>query len=170
MSNRRQLSEVTDDDPACSIERSLQIFGERWTLLVLREIFAGRHRFAEIQASLGIASNLLSTRLKLLVESGVLHTQTYQEPGNRPRQSYHLTEAGLELRVTLASLQQWGDSHRARPSGPSALRRTRRDGRPVHVGFLDDEGREVPDSDVLIVVNAHATGDGDRTGTPSPTA
>ncbi|WP_329042692.1 helix-turn-helix transcriptional regulator [Streptomyces sp. NBC_00178] len=162
MSNRRQWSGASDDDPACSIERSLQILGERWTLLVLREIFAGHHRFAEIQASLGIASNLLSTRLKLLVESGVLCTQTYQEPGNRPRQSYHLTEAGRELRVTLAALQQWGDDHRTRPSGPSTLRRTRRDGRPVHVGFLDDEGREVPDGDVLMIVNAQAAGEADR--------
>ncbi|MFE7752568.1 winged helix-turn-helix transcriptional regulator [Streptomyces sp. NPDC057428] len=162
MSSRRQWSGSTDDDPACSIERSLQIFGERWTFLVLREIFAGRHKFAEIQSSLGIASNLLSTRLKLLVESDVLCTQTYQEPGNRPRKSYQLTEAGRELRLTLAALQQWGDAHRTRPSGPSALRRTRQDGRPVHVGFLDDEGREVPDSDVLMLVNTHPAGEADR--------
>ncbi|MGW3729464.1 winged helix-turn-helix transcriptional regulator [Streptomyces sp. F001] len=145
-----------DDEPACSIERSLQILGERWSLLVLREVFAGRHKFAEIQSSLGIASNLLSARLKLLVESGVLDTQTYQEPGSRPRQSYHLTAAGSDLLVVLGALQQWGDRHRPRPSGPSALRRVRSTGRPVHVGFLDDEGREVPANEVTMLADRSA--------------
>ncbi|MCF3130182.1 winged helix-turn-helix transcriptional regulator [Streptomyces olivochromogenes] len=144
-----------NDEPACSIERSLQILGERWSFLVLREIFAGKHKFAEIQSALGIASNLLSARLKLLVESGVLRTKTYQEPGSRPRQSYHLTEAGRDLRVVLSALQQWGDLHRPRPSGPSALRRTR-SGSPVHVGFVDDDGHEVPPADVVIVTDAVA--------------
>ncbi|WP_053756243.1 winged helix-turn-helix transcriptional regulator [Streptomyces sp. AS58] len=146
----RQWSGPTNDEPACSIERSLQILGERWALLVLREIFAERHRFAEIQASLGIASNLLSARLKLLVEAGVLRTETYREPGSRPRQSYHLTEAGSELRIVLAALQQWGDRHRPRPSGPSAVRRTRSTGQPVHVGYVDDDGREVQSADVAV--------------------
>ncbi|MFE0513713.1 winged helix-turn-helix transcriptional regulator [Streptomyces sp. NPDC058964] len=142
-----------NDEPACSIERSLQILGERWSFLVLREIFAGKHKFAEIQSSLGIATNLLSSRLKLLVETGVLETQAYQEPGSRPRQSYHLTEAGRDLRVVLAALQQWGDVHRPRPSGPSALRRTRSTRRPVHVGFLDDDGHEVPATEVVTVTD-----------------
>ncbi|MFJ4466775.1 winged helix-turn-helix transcriptional regulator [Streptomyces sp. NPDC089424] len=151
MAPGRQLSGLADDDPACSIERSLQILGERWSLLVLREVFAGRHRFAEIQTSLGVASNLLSARLKLLVEAGVLDTRTYQEPGSRPRQSYHLTAAGSDLLIVLGALQQWGDRHRPRPSGPSAPRRARSTGRPVHVGFLDDEGHEVPASEVTML-------------------
>ncbi|MEU4091743.1 helix-turn-helix domain-containing protein [Streptomyces sp. NPDC026673] len=156
MATERQWAGPAGDEPACSIERSLQVLGERWSLLVLREIFAGRHRFAEIQASLGIASNLLSARLKLLVETGVLRTETYRDPGSRPRQSYHLTEAGRELRVVLTALQQWGDHHRPRPSGPSALRRTRSSGLPVHVGFIDDQGREVPAADVVIVTDTAA--------------
>ncbi|WP_328885031.1 winged helix-turn-helix transcriptional regulator [Streptomyces sp. NBC_00316] len=151
MPARRQVSGPTNDEPTCSIERSLQILGERWSMLVLRDVFAGRHRFAEIQSSLGIAPNLLSDRLKLLVEAGVLRTQTYQEPGSRPRQSYHLTEAGHDLRPVLAALQQWGDRHRPRPSGPSVLRRVRDTSRPVHVGFIDDDGREVPGSDVVML-------------------
>ncbi|GAA3777602.1 winged helix-turn-helix transcriptional regulator [Streptomyces chiangmaiensis] len=156
MATGRQWSGSMDDEPACSIERSLQILGERWSLLVLREVFAGHHRFAEIRSSLGIASNLLSARLKLLVETGVLCTQTYQEPGSRPRQSYHLTEAGRDLWVVLAALQQWGDVHRPRPSGPSALRRARSTGRPVHVGFLDDDGHEVPATDVVMLTHTQA--------------
>lgn len=158
MSSAKKVSGSIDDEPACSIERSLQILGERWSLLVLREIFAGRHRFAEIQSSLGVAPNLLSARLKLLVEAGVLRTRTYQDPGSRHRLSYHLTRAGEELRIVLAALQQWGDHHRPRPSGPSVLRRTRSTGEVVGVGFVDEEGREVPYADVAFVVNPASGG------------
>jgi DNA-binding HxlR family transcriptional regulator len=150
---RQHRSGQDEDEPACSVERSLQVLGERWSFLVLREIFAGRHRFAEMQASLGIASNLLSARLKSLVAADVLCTRTYQEPGSRPRQSYHLTDSGRELRVVLLALQQWGDRHRARPSGPSVLRRTRGDGRCVHVGFVDDDGQAVSQNELLMVPN-----------------
>ncbi|MGW5466074.1 winged helix-turn-helix transcriptional regulator [Streptomyces sp. NPDC003996] len=143
------MSEAAQDEPSCSIERSLQVLGERWTLLIIREVYIGKHRFAEIQASLGIAPNLLSTRLKTLVDAGVLRKRTYQVPGSRPRDSYHLSPAGEELRVVLAAFQQWGDRHRPRPSGPSALRRQRSTGRPVHVGFIsDDDAREVAASDI----------------------
>ncbi|GAA3163763.1 helix-turn-helix domain-containing protein [Nonomuraea salmonea] len=145
-----KVSKTDQDEPACSIERSLQILGERWTLLILREIFRGRHRFADIRDSLGIAPNLLSARLKTLVAAGVLRTYTYQEPGSRQRRSYHLTPAGADLRVVLGALQQWGDEHRPRPSGPSALRRRRSTGEPVHVAFVDGEGREVTGEDVVI--------------------
>ncbi|GAA3354095.1 helix-turn-helix domain-containing protein [Streptomyces antimycoticus] len=153
VSSGKKISGSIDDEPACSIERSLQILGERWSLLVLREVFGGRHRFAEMQSSLGVAPNLLSARLKLLVEAGVLRTRTYQEPGSRHRRSYHLTQAGEELRLVLAALQQWGDRHRPRPSGPSSLRRTRSTGEAVSVGFIDEEGREVPCADVAFVAN-----------------
>ncbi|MGP4099744.1 winged helix-turn-helix transcriptional regulator [Nonomuraea sp. KM90] len=136
------------DEPACSIERSLQILGERWTFLILREIFRGRHKFAEIRDALGIAPNLLSARLKTLIGAGVLRTLTYREPGSRQRQSYHLTEAGADLQVVLGALQQWGDVHRARSAGPSALRRARSTGEPVRVAFVDSAGKEVAGADV----------------------
>ncbi|MFC0430063.1 helix-turn-helix domain-containing protein [Kutzneria buriramensis] len=143
---------VADDLPACSIERSLQVLGERWTLLVLREIFAGRHRFAEIRGALDIAPNLLSARLKTLVAAGVLEARAYQEPGSRQRQSYHLTPAGRELKLVLGALQQWGDEHRPRTVGPSALRRSK-EGRPVRVAFVGEDGVEIPTRDVAFVLN-----------------
>lgn len=151
------MSGATSDEPTCSIERSLQILGERWTLLIIREISSGKHQFAEIQSALGIASNLLSTRLKTLVDGGVLRKLTYQEPGSRHRYSYHLTPAGRELRVILGAFQQWGDRHLPRPSGPSSLRRQRSTGRAVHVGFvLDDDADEIVESDVNLGVKPGA--------------
>jgi DNA-binding HxlR family transcriptional regulator len=143
------MPRAAHDEPTCSIERSLQVLGERWTLLIIREIYTGKHRFADIQSSLGIAPNLLSTRLKTLVDAGVLRKRTYQEPGSRHRDSYHVTPAGQDLQVILAALQQWGDRYCPRPSGPSALRRQRSTGQPVHVGFIaDDSNHEVAGSDV----------------------
>ncbi|MER6567211.1 helix-turn-helix domain-containing protein [Streptomyces sp. NPDC001093] len=84
------------------------MLGERWSLLIIREIFSERHRFTEIQSALGVASNLLTTRLKKLVDAGVLRKQTYQEPGIRNRIRYHLTPAGEELLIVLAALPVGG--------------------------------------------------------------
>lgn len=89
----------------------------------------------------------------MLVDAGVLEKQPYREPGARVRDSYHLTPAGTELQVMLGALQQWGDDHRPCPPGPTIVRRTA-DGRPVHVGFVDDEGREVPRDGVEFIRTA----------------
>jgi DNA-binding HxlR family transcriptional regulator len=137
-------------DPACSIARSLGVLGERWTLLILREAFLGATRFAEFRDRLAVAPDVLSDRLATLTEYGVLAREPYREPGARERLAYKLTPAGEELRVVLGALQQWGDLHLPRPEGPSRLRRVRGTDRPVHVGFIDDRGREVAPADVAM--------------------
>ncbi|MGA5699886.1 winged helix-turn-helix transcriptional regulator [Peterkaempfera bronchialis] len=138
------------DDP-CSIARSLGVLGERWTFLILREAFQGQTRFAEFRDRLRIAPDVLSNRLGTLVEYGVMETVPYQEPGARSRFAYVLTPAGRELSVVLGALQQWGDRHLPWPEGPSMLRRVADTDRPVHVGFVDDHGREVPSAEVAMV-------------------
>ncbi|MFF4593580.1 winged helix-turn-helix transcriptional regulator [Amycolatopsis sp. NPDC001319] len=147
----QNATEELTDDPACSIERSLEVLGERWTFLILRQLFRGQTRFSELRESLGIGPNLLSARLRTLTAAGVVETAPYQEIGARPRQSYHLTEAGRELRVVLLGLQQWGDVHRPRPAGPSAVRRSKTTGKAVRVAFVDEDGVEVPVGDVEIL-------------------
>ena len=137
----------------CSIARSLEVLGERWTFLILREALSGTTRFADFRAALGVAPDILSDRLATLVAAGVLEKQPYREPGARVRDSYHLTPAGHELQVVLAGLQQWGDEHRPYELGPTVLRRTA-DGSPVHVAFVDDIGREVPLEDVQFIRTA----------------
>jgi DNA-binding HxlR family transcriptional regulator len=141
----------TAPDDSCSIARSLGVLGERWTFLILREALLGTVRFADFRDRLGVASDILSDRLATLTEYGVLEREPYREPGTRPRLGYRLTPAGQELVVVLAALQQWGDEHLPRPEGPSMLRRTRATGRPVHVGFIDDHGQEVPPDGVAII-------------------
>jgi DNA-binding HxlR family transcriptional regulator len=144
-------SMTKNPEEACSIARTLGVVGERWTFLILREAFLGATRFAEFRARLGVAPDILSDRLATLVEYGVMAREPYREPGARSRFAYRLTPAGRELQVVLSALQQWGDEHLPRPEGPSMLRRVRGTDGPVHVGYLDDEGREVPPANVAII-------------------
>jgi DNA-binding HxlR family transcriptional regulator len=103
----------------CSIARTLELVGERWTMLVLREAFLGRRRFDEYAERLGIARNVLSARLAHLVEEGVLERVRYQE---RPeRFEYRLTDKGLDLWPVLFSLLHYGDRHYAPDGPPMAL-------------------------------------------------
>lgn len=101
---------------SCSIARSLDIVGEWWTPLILRDIFQGLRRFEEIQADLGIARNILSDRLSTLVERGVVERCLYQEGPDR--YEYRLTEMGLDFYPVLAALMNWGDRWLAGESGP----------------------------------------------------
>jgi len=137
-------------DTSCSIARSVGLLGERWTFLILRDAFDGLSRFDDFRRSLGIAADVLSARLATLVEYGVLDKVDYQEPGARRRHAYVLTDAGRELFVIVAALQQWGDRHLPRSEGPSMLRRAK-DGDDVHVGFVDSRGREVAPEDFVMV-------------------
>ena len=96
-------------DQVCSIARALEVLGERWTLLVIREVFSGRRRFDQMQSTLGVARNVLSARLQRLVDEGILERRPYSE---RPiRYEYFLTEKGIDLWPVLVSLIKWGDKH-----------------------------------------------------------
>lgn len=103
----------------CSIAGTLEVVGERWSLLIVRNVFLGLRRFDEIQENLGIARNVLQTRLTRLSEQGVLERVRYQE---RPeRFEYRLTEKGLDLWPTIVALMQWGDRYTAPDAGPPVL-------------------------------------------------
>jgi len=113
----------------CSIARALGVVGERWTLLILREIFFGTRRFDELRRNLGIARNVLSGRLDHLTEHGVLEKVSYQ---NRPvRFEYRLTSKGRDLYPVLLALLQWGDRWEAGATPPSLTLVHTRCGAPV---------------------------------------
>ncbi len=100
----------------CSVARTLEVVGEWWTMLVMREAFNGVRRFDDFQGRLGIARNVLAARLQRLVNSGILERRLYQE---RPeRYEYRLTEKGFDLYPVLLSLMRWGDRWMAGPEGP----------------------------------------------------
>jgi len=99
----------------CSVAKTLEIVGERWTVLILREIFLGRRRFDEMAQSLGIARNVLTQRLQRLQDEGVVTKTAYQQ---RPeRFEYRLTDKGLDLWPVMVTLMQFGDRYYA-PEGP----------------------------------------------------
>ena len=106
-------------DQVCSISRALEVVGERWTLLILRDAALGLTRFDEFQASLAIASNVLTNRLKLLTEEGVLDRVADEERPGRPK--YVLTDKGRELGPALIALMKWGDRHYPATGGPPRL-------------------------------------------------
>jgi DNA-binding HxlR family transcriptional regulator len=134
----------------CSIARTLDIVGDKWTFLILREASLQKvTRFADFRDRLGIAPDMLSNRLNILVDADVMEKQPYREPGTRTRHSYHLTPAGEQLLLVLAALQQWGDENRPPASGPSTLRRSADHGRPVRVAFVDDTDTVIPADSVV---------------------
>src|SRR6266513_3969510 len=111
----------------CSIARALEVVGERWTLLIVRDAFLGLRRFDQFQESLGIARNVLTDRLNRLVEEGILERVRYSE---RPaRFEYRLTGKGRELNIALTALRQWGDKYLSEKP-PRVLRR-KADRKPV---------------------------------------
>lgn len=103
----------------CSIAKSLEVIGERWTLLIVRDVMLGNRRFGQIQRSLGVARNVLSARLQRLVEEGILERRAYQE--SPPRHEYFLTEKGLDLWPVLMAYLGWGDKYLEPDSGPPRL-------------------------------------------------
>ena len=112
---------------ACSIGRALGVVGERWTLGIVREAFAGARRFDDFRRRLGIARNVLSARLRMLVEHGLLERRAYQQAPLRFE--YHLTPMGEDLYPVLLSLLRWGDRWLADDAGPPLTLTHRRCGR-----------------------------------------
>lgn len=93
----------------CSIANALEIIGDRWSLLVVRELFYGQHRFTELTRNTGAPRDILATRLRKLEEHGVLERRMYSE--HPPRYEYRLTRAGRALSPVLLTLKRWGDQY-----------------------------------------------------------
>ena len=133
----------TYDSDTCSIARTLALIGDRWTLLVLRDVANGVRRFDEMASHLGIARNILSRRLASLARAGLVERTAYREPGARERHEYRLSGPGRELIPILLAFMQWGDRNLAGPEGPPALVRHADCGAPIRVSLACEEGHEL---------------------------
>ena len=102
----------------CTIGRAMDILGEKWTLVVMREVFNGIWRFDDMRVRTKIPRQVLANRLASLVEHGILRRQPYQEPGARVRHEYRLTPKGLDLYPMLIAVAEWGNRYLAEPEGP----------------------------------------------------
>jgi DNA-binding HxlR family transcriptional regulator len=131
----------------CSVARALEVVGERWTLLIIRDVFLGLRRFDELQQNLGIARNVLADRLSRLVEEGVLERVRYSE---RPeRFEYRLTRKGRDLNIALSGLRQWGDRYLS-DKAPRVQRR-KSDKKPVVAGLVPKGTRVLGPDEVELV-------------------
>lgn len=138
----------------CSIARTLAVLGQKWNLLLLREAFLGRTRFAEFQR-IGIPNATLGQRLNDLVDAGLMERVTYQDEGERSREEYVLTEAGRDVLPVLAALSAWGDRHRPQETGQGVVYAAADDERPVHLEFRDERG-ELVDQDAVTIIRGPA--------------
>jgi len=136
------MKSPTLTNQACGIARSLEVLGEKWTLLVVRDVRLGFTRFRDIKERLGIAPDMLADRLAKLVDLGVLERRDYREEGARTREEYVLSPAGEELATVLAALQSWGDRHIPSSIGPGSRYLDAESGAALHVGFVGADGRE----------------------------
>lgn len=107
---------VIDDRRICSIARTLEVVGEKWALLAVREVLLGNRRFDEMVRRTGAPRDTLTARLKTLVDRGILERRPYSD--HPARFEYFLTPAGLELYPVIMTLLRWGDDHLAGPEGP----------------------------------------------------
>ena len=108
---------MADPSPrACSIAAALTVLGEKWSLLVVRELALNVHRFDQIARNTGAPRDILTSRLRRLEAEGILEKRCYQE--HPPRYEYHLTESGAELRSIVLALKEWGDTHLNRGREP----------------------------------------------------
>jgi DNA-binding HxlR family transcriptional regulator len=138
------MSPYTDyDSDACSIARTLALIGDRWTLLVLRDVANGVGRFDELAGHLGVARNVLSGRLARLAEAGLVERTAYREPGARERHEYRLSGPGRELIPILLAFMQWGDRNLAGPEGPPTVVRHVGCGAPVKVRLTCEDGHDL---------------------------
>jgi DNA-binding HxlR family transcriptional regulator len=131
------------DSDACSIARTLDLVGDRWTLLVLRDVANGVGRFDELAGHLGIARNILSGRLARLTNAGLVERGAYREPGARERYEYGLTGPGRELIPILLAFMDWGDRNLAGPDGPPAVVRHAGCGARIRVTLECEEGHQL---------------------------
>jgi DNA-binding HxlR family transcriptional regulator len=133
------------DSETCSIARTLALIGDRWTLLVLRDLSNGVRRFDDLVEHLGIARNVLSRRLGALVDDGLATRTAYRVDGARERQEYRLSQAGRELVPILLAVMAWGDRHLAGNDGPPSVPRHADCGARVRVSLTCDSGHELGD-------------------------
>ncbi|QND49164.1 helix-turn-helix transcriptional regulator [Rhizobium lusitanum] len=133
----------------CPSARSLDVIGDWWSLLIVRDAFDGLTRFGEFQKSLGIAKNILAQRLRTLVERGILMSVPAANGG--AHQEYHLTDMGRDLFPVMVALRQWGERYLFEPGEPHSTLVERDTGRPIRLDVRTDDGNAITADRALIL-------------------
>lgn len=139
------------EEPRCQVVRTLDIVGEKWSLLIIRNALRGQTRFSQFRDQLGIPSDILTARLATLVAAGILEKRAYREEGSRERSSYHLTDAGRGLNLVIAAIIQWGNEFNPSPFGLASLIVDGQNDDPIELEFVGAHRTGVPTEDVKIL-------------------
>lgn len=134
----------------CAVARAVDLLGDKWTLLIVREAFWGSTQFSQFRDELGIAPDVLTARLTKLVADGVFDRRPYRDEGSRERHEYVLTEAGADLHFVIAGLSRWGADNRPREDSTGPVYTDTITGEPLDVAFVTADGRRVEPSDVTV--------------------
>ncbi len=127
------------DHMNCSLAQTLAVIGERWTLLILRDVFCGLRRFNQFEHSLGVSKNILTSRLNRLVNEGILQKRAAADSAHP---EYVLTAKGLDLQPILISMTHWGDKHRPHEDGARVVFVERASGQPIRsMSAVSEDGR-----------------------------
>jgi len=152
----RNRAPVSTD--SCALAKAAEEIGDRWTLLILREAFYGVMRYADMQEDLGVPRAVLTDRLNRMVARGLLEKRAYQEPGDRRRHAYTLTDKGRGLAVTLVALTRWSEAHILKGPGPIEIL-DERSGHRLDAQLVDADGTVVSPDQATARLRA-AAGDG----------
>ncbi|GII94340.1 winged helix-turn-helix transcriptional regulator [Sinosporangium siamense] len=135
-------------DPTCPVARTVDIVGDRWSLLIIRDAFDGVRRFSQFQRSLGIAKNILATRLRHLVDAGILRAEP---SAGSSYQDYVLTDKGTELFDLIVSLRQWGQDHTFTPGEQHSVLVDAETGQPVpRLSYTTPDGTHIRADDIRV--------------------
>ncbi|MFJ9736995.1 winged helix-turn-helix transcriptional regulator [Streptomyces sp. NPDC101166] len=124
----------------CTVHRTLDLVGEKWSLLLLRDAMNGVRRFDDFRRHVGLSEAVLADRLRKLVAAGILETVAYREPGSRTRNEYRLTRKGWDLWPAMIALKQWGDRYTADSEGPPLEVHHADCGEPLRAVVVCEEG------------------------------
>jgi len=136
-------------DAKCPIARTLDVVGDWWTLLIVRDALKGTRRFGEFQKSLGLAKNILSARLRGMVAAEILEVRPAAD--GSAHSEYHLTETGAQLQVVLVALRQWGEQNLFAAGEPMMVMVDKDDGKPIRrLELAAQDGRGLTRADVAV--------------------
>ncbi|MBB6579645.1 DNA-binding HxlR family transcriptional regulator [Comamonas odontotermitis] len=144
------MSSTTPSNPeTCPVARALDAVGDRWSLLIVRDAFDGAQRFGDFQRSLGVARNILSDRLRKLVNAGILQTQPASD--GSAYQEYVLTDKGKRLFAVVVALRQWGESQLFAPAEARSVLVEKSTGAPIqHMAPQTESGQELLPDDAVV--------------------
>lgn len=133
----------------CPVARTLDVVGDWWTLLIVRDALKGVRRFGEFQKNLGMAKNILSSRLREMVAAGIMEMRPAED--GSAHNEYHLTEAGRRLQTVLVALRQWGEQYLFEPGEPMMMVVDRDNEQPLRrIELAAEDGRALTSADIMV--------------------